>query len=56
MATGYLIHTPSVEKQALERWENEGGQLGQNHGFIFDSVGEDIGGTRTKPLTFEAKK
>lgn len=40
MATGYYIHKLSAEKEALERWENEGGQLGQNHangGMRFES-------------------
>ena len=41
MATGYSIYKRSAEKEALERWENEGGRLSQNHDFILDSIGED---------------
>jgi hypothetical protein len=31
MATNYYIHKLSAEKDAVERWENEGGRLGQNN-------------------------
>jgi hypothetical protein len=41
MAAGYYIHKPSSEKAAVERWENEGGRLGQNYDFILDSIGEN---------------
>ena len=41
MATGYSIHKRSAEKEALERWENEGGRLVQNHDFILDSIGDE---------------
>lgn len=41
MATGYSIHKRSAEKEALDRWENEGGLLSQNRGYLLDSAGED---------------
>ena len=41
MATGYSIYKRSAEKEALERWENAGGPLRQNHDFILDAIGED---------------
>lgn len=43
MAPGYSIHKRSVEKEALERWENEGGRFVQNHDLILDSIGEEYG-------------
>jgi len=30
MARGYYIHNAIAEKEPLERWENEGGRLGQS--------------------------
>lgn len=41
MATGYYIQKRGAEKEALERWENEGGRLVQNHDYILDSIGEE---------------
>lgn len=41
MAAGYYIDKRIAEKKAVERWENEGGRLSQNHDQILDSVGED---------------
>ena len=41
MAAGYYIDKRSAEKEAVDRWENEGGRLTQNHEYILDSVGED---------------
>jgi len=40
MATRYYIHKPSAEKEAVERWENEGGRLGRNHAYLLDSIGD----------------
>ena len=36
MATGYYIHKPSADWEAVERWENEGGRL--NHGGKRDQI------------------
>ena len=41
MATGYFIQGPSGELEAVQRWENEGGRLSQNHGHVLDSVRDD---------------
>ena len=30
MARGYYIHNAITEKEPLERWENEGGRIGQS--------------------------
>lgn len=38
MSAGYYIDRPSAEKEAVDRWENEGGRLGRNHDYIFDLV------------------
>ncbi|HEX8650873.1 MAG TPA: SDR family oxidoreductase [Pyrinomonadaceae bacterium] len=37
----YYIHELSIEGEAVERWENEGGRLRQNHDWSLDSIGED---------------
>lgn len=41
MSTGYYIHKSSAEWEGVDRWENEGGRLGQNNDYILDSIGED---------------
>lgn len=41
MAADYYIREPSYEWESVERWENEGGRLRQNHGLSLDSIGED---------------
>ncbi len=41
MATGYYIHEPIAEWEAVDRWENEGGRLGQHHQNILDSIGKE---------------
>lgn len=41
MLAGYYIQKSSAEKEAVERWENEGGRLSQNHYHILDLTGED---------------
>ena len=41
MEPGYSIDKRSGEKEALERWENEGGRLVQNHDFVLDPIGEE---------------
>ena len=41
MATGYFIQGRRAELEAVQRWENEGGRLSQNHGHVLDSVRDD---------------
>jgi len=41
MITGYYIHERIGELEAVERWENEGGRLSQNHDYVLDATGED---------------
>ena len=53
MSEGYYIHKPGAEKEAVERWENEGGRLGLNYDYIFDSSGREFPGTRTMLSTSE---
>lgn len=40
MTADYYIQEPSAEWEAVERWENEGGRLGQRHHRSHDSIGE----------------
>lgn len=35
------IHESSAQWETLERWENEGGRLQQNHDLSLNSIGED---------------
>lgn len=37
----YYFHESSYEWEAVERWENEGGRVQQNHELSLDSIGED---------------
>jgi NAD(P)-dependent dehydrogenase (short-subunit alcohol dehydrogenase family) len=41
MAADYYVRQPSYEWESVERWENEGGRLRQNHGLSLDSIGDD---------------
>ena len=41
MATGYFIQGRRAELEAVQRWENEGGRLSQDHDYVLDSVRED---------------
>ena len=41
MATDYYVHEPSAHQEAIERWENEGGRLQQQHRHSYDSIGKD---------------
>ena len=41
MATGHYIQGRSAELEAMQRWENEGGRLSENHGHVLDSVRDD---------------
>jgi NAD(P)-dependent dehydrogenase (short-subunit alcohol dehydrogenase family) len=41
MAADYYIREPSYELESVERWENEGGRLWQNHGPSLNSIGEN---------------
>jgi len=41
MAADYYIRESGDEWEAVERWENEGGRLRQNHDLSLDSIGED---------------
>ena len=41
MPTGHYKHKSSAEWEAVERWENEGGRLSQNHDYILKSIGEN---------------
>ena len=38
MATGYYIRKQSSEWEAVERWENEGGRVGEKHDDVLDSI------------------
>ena len=38
MLPGYYRHETSVEKEAVERWENEGGRLGEDYLRHMDQV------------------
>ena len=38
MWTGYYIYEVSVEKEAVDRWENEGGRLGEDYLRHMDQV------------------
>jgi hypothetical protein len=40
-ATDYYINESSDEWESVERWENEGGRLRQNHDLSLDPIGED---------------
>ena len=40
-AADYYINESSDVWKAVERWENEGGRLRQNHDLSHDSIGED---------------
>jgi NAD(P)-dependent dehydrogenase (short-subunit alcohol dehydrogenase family) len=40
-AADYYIDESSDEWEAVERWENEGGRVQQNHDLSLDSIGED---------------
>ena len=55
MTTGYYIAETSAEREAIARWENEGGRVRQGYDYAFDSAREVL--TRaglTRILNYEA--
>jgi hypothetical protein len=41
MATRYYNYDTLAEREPVERWENEGGRLGQKHDYILAPIGDD---------------